>query len=150
HLGNDAVWRIGRRNDPFQISRQRDTLHAFMGRAVSLVLIGILIGSSAAVAQTTLGLISGTVVGSTSGAPKSISRVTYRNLDTHTEGTVRSSPTGFFILPLLSPGMYQVRVEADKYQGQELQDLELSVASFLEVNFRLRPFGDVWEQGQYR
>ena len=111
--------------------------------------MGVLFGGSAAIAQTTLGLISGSVVDSESGAPVS-SRIVYRSLATHTSGTVHSSASGFFILPLLPPGIYQVRVEADKYQGQELADLELAVASFLEINFRLRPLGDVWEQGQFR
>ena len=54
------------------------------------------------------------------------------------------------MLPLLSPGPYQIRVEAEQYQAQEVDDLELPVAGRLELNLRLRPLNDVWEAGQYR
>ncbi len=101
-------------------------------------------------AQTTQGLISGQVVDMEDGNPIPNARVTYLSLATNTTGTALTSPFGFYFLPLLPPGNYRIRVTADRYQAQELQELELSVAAFLDVNFRLRPVADVWEGGQYR
>src|SRR5262249_53039862 len=53
------------------------------------------------------------------------------------------------VLPWLPRGPYRLRGTADQYQARELHEMELPVAAFLEINFRLRPLADVWEQGQY-
>ena len=50
---------------------------------------------------------------------------------------------------MLSPGLYQIRVTAAGYQAQEVQDIELTVAARIDLDFRLRPLNDVWEAGQY-
>ena len=42
-----------------------------------------------------------------------------------------------------------MRVSASGYQGQEVHGLEVQVAGRVEVNFRLRPASEVWEQGRY-
>ncbi len=39
---------------------------------------------------------------------------------------------------------------AAAYQSQEVQELELTVAARIELDFRLRPLSDVWESGEYR
>ena len=46
------------------------------------------------------------------------------------------------------PGFYQIRVTAPAYQSQEVQELELTVAARIELDFRLRPLSDVWESGR--
>ena len=99
-------------------------------------------------AQTTQGLISGQVIDLEDGNPIPNARVTYLSLATNTTGAALTSSFGFYFLPLLPPGNYRIRVTADRYQAQELQELQLSVAAFLDVNFRLRPVADVWEGGQ--
>jgi hypothetical protein len=43
-----------------------------------------------------------------------------------------------------------VRIAADTYQAQEVQELTLAVAGSIEINPRLRPLSDVWESGQTR
>ena len=60
-----------------------------------------------------------------------------------------SDSSGYYLLPLLSPGLYQIRVTAKGFQAQEVQDLELTVAARIDLDFRMRPLNDVWEAGQY-
>ena len=38
----------------------------------------------------------------------------------------------------------------ESYQSQEVQELELTVAARIELDFRLRPLNDVWEAGEYK
>jgi hypothetical protein len=101
-------------------------------------------------AQTTQGLISGRVVDSRTGSPLAGASITYTSTAGPIGGTASSDRTGYFILPLLTPGFYRLRVEAGGYQAQEVQQVELAVAGRLDFNFRLRASSDVWEAGQYR
>jgi len=101
-------------------------------------------------AQTTQGLISGTVVNSVSGQPVGGAKITYTSETLASTGTLMSDSAGFYFLPLLSPGMYTIRAEVKDYQTQELQQLELRVAGRIQIEFKLRPLSDVWESGQYR
>jgi len=57
---------------------------------------------------------------------------------------------GNYFLPLLTPGFYRVRVTAEQYQSNEAAEVEVSVASRIDLDFKLRPIADVWEAGQYR
>jgi hypothetical protein len=106
--------------------------------------------SGICVAQTTQGLITGQVVDSITGKPVAGAQLLCSNLvnDSSRDSTVADS--GIYYLPFLSPGPYRIRIEAAAYQAQEVYDLELPVAGRLEVNFRLRPLNDVWQQGEYR
>ncbi len=100
--------------------------------------------------QTTQGLITGRAVDSQTGAPVAAAEVTYFSATTNAGGSTRTASSGYYVFPLLAPGAYRVRITADRYQAQEVQQLDLPVASTLDVNFRLRPLSDVWEAGQYR
>ena len=117
---------------------------------VVLAAAGALAGSGLLLAQTTQGLISGTVVNSVSGQPVAGAKITYTSETLAATGTLKSDPAGYYFLPLLSPGAYTVRAEADGYQSQELQQLDLRVAGRIQIDFKLRPLTDVWEAGQYR
>ncbi len=66
-------------------------------------------------AQTTQGLISGRVSDSDGNAIADAT-VTADSLETSTHVTGKSNPDGFFVLPLLPPGRYRVRVDAPGYQ----------------------------------
>jgi outer membrane receptor protein involved in Fe transport len=120
-------------------------LHTFERVALILLLLGAI-----ARGQTTQGIISGRLVDSRTGQPIAGASIEYRAQLTDTGGVASSDPGGFYNLPLLSPGLYSIRAQANGYQAQELQELELPVAARLEVDFRLRPLSDVWESGQYR
>ena len=101
-------------------------------------------------AQTTQGLIAGRIVASNTGRPVANAEISFFSAATHTTGTARSGRSGYYVLPLLPPGQYRIRVTADRYQAQELHELDLPVAARLDLNFRLRLLTDVWETGQYR
>src|SRR5579883_1480423 len=103
----------------------------------------------AAWGQTTQGLISGQLVNSVTGRPISRATVLYSSSLSNLAGASASDETGYYYLPLLSPGFYQIRVNVPGYQSQEIQQLELTVAARVELDFRLRPLSDVWEAGQY-
>ncbi|MBI3665843.1 MAG: TonB-dependent receptor [Acidobacteria bacterium] len=101
-------------------------------------------------AQTTQGLIAGRVVDSQTGGPIAGAQVNYWNAATSETGATRTGGPGYYVLPMLSPGSYRIRVTDQRYQAQEVQELELPVAGRIDLNFHLRPLSDVWEAGQYR
>lgn len=100
-------------------------------------------------AQTTQGLISGRLINSATGKPIAGAHIEYLSALSNLGGGSESDVAGYYYLPLLSPGFYQVRVTADGYQSQEIQELELTVAARIDLDFRLRPLNDVWETGQF-
>src|SRR5258708_17188049 len=100
--------------------------------------------------QTTQALISGRILDVQTGNPISDAEISCEGISITPLGAVRSDSSGYFILPLLSPGQYKLRAGAAKYQPQEVYELELAVASRIDFTFRLRPLSDVWEQGRYR
>jgi hypothetical protein len=97
--------------------------------------------------QTTQGLISGRLVDSITGNPIGRAAIEYSS---SSSGTALSGADGYYYLPLLSPGLYRVRVTAAGFQSQELEELELPVAGRIELDFKLRPLSDVWEAGEYQ
>ncbi len=114
--------------------------------------LGILlcVHSSIGLCQTTQAVIAGRIINSLTGNPVAGAQISTFPSDGEPERMASSSPDGYFVIPLLSPGMYRVRVEAANYQDQELFELELPVSSRMELNFLLRPINDVWELGRYR
>jgi Carboxypeptidase regulatory-like domain/TonB-dependent Receptor Plug Domain/TonB dependent receptor len=114
------------------------------------VLLGLFLLSTAVSAQTTQGLISGRLLNSVTGTPIQSARIVFASSLTTLAGGAASDSSGYYLLPLLSPGLYQIRVSAEGFQAQEVQDLELTVAARIDLDFRLRPLNDVWEAGQYK
>ncbi len=101
------------------------------------------------VSQTTQGLISGRLLNSLTGRPIQKATVTYSSSISNLTGATTSDKSGYYYLPLLSPGFYRIRIMAPDYQSQEVQELKLTVAARIDLDFRLRPLNDVWESGQY-
>ncbi|HVW09008.1 MAG TPA: carboxypeptidase regulatory-like domain-containing protein, partial [Bryobacteraceae bacterium] len=101
-------------------------------------------------AQTTQGLIAGRILNSVTGRPVANATITWSSSTLAASGIQKSDAFGYYFLPLLSAGTYNVKAEADTYQPQELQELELPVAGIINLEFRIRPLNDVWEAGQYR
>ncbi len=118
-------------------------------RITSLIVFGLLAASTMP-AQTTQGMISGRVTDAYTGAPVPEAAIWFVNTVTGAEGLSRAGTSGFYILPLLSPGNYRVRSTANGYQAQETHNVEVAVAGRIDLSFRLRPLTDVWEAGQYR
>ncbi len=61
-------------------------------------------------------------------------------------GVAATDRQGRFILPLLSPGAYRIRATKAGYQSQEVNELQLFVASALTLDFPLRPLSNVWDR----
>ena len=122
-------------------------LHLTVTKFAMVTLGGLLAFSLAA--QTTQGVIAGRLVNSTSGRPIAGAAIEYSSTENPMSGRSSADASGYYSLPLLSPGTYRVRVTADGFQSQEVQQLALPVASRIELNFRLRPLSDVWEAGEY-
>src|SRR5882762_9248046 len=100
-------------------------------------------------AQTTQGEIMGRVLDSVEGTPLT-ARIECTQLATLSQRVSTSSASGYYDAPLLPPGKYRVRVEADGYQSQEIYELELPVAGRLELDFLLQPLRELWGAGAYR
>src|SRR5437016_1192534 len=119
--------------------------------AVLLYACGLALASSLPChSQSTQGLITGRITDSRSGRPIPSASIVWTHTATGTSGTSGSNSAGYYYLPQLSPGHYRIRVTADAYQAQDLYELDLLVAARLELDFRLRPLNDVWEQMEYR
>jgi hypothetical protein len=108
----------------------------------------VLLFTVPAVAQTTQGVISGRLMNSVTGRPVAAANVAYASDTSTSTGSANTDADGYYALPLLSPGLYRVRATAVGFQAQEVQELELAVASRIDLSFRLRPLSDVWESGQ--
>jgi len=107
-------------------------------------------------AQTTQGLIAGTVLMGDTKQPVANAVVEYFRRENEAvveNGSARTNARGAYAFSFLPPGTYQVRVcvgaceTISEYQPQEIYGLELLVAARLEVNFALRKLTDVWKAG---
>ncbi len=111
-------------------------------------------------AQTAQGFIAGRVFDANTQAAVADAYVQYFHRDRGVvieSGAVRTDQSGAYAIAFLAPGTYQLRVstgatpdavpQAGDYQPQEIYELQLFVASRLEVNFALRPLSDTWKAG---
>lgn len=119
------------------------------GKTIPLALV-ILAAAGSLAAQTTNGVVRGSVRDSITGDPLASAIFRCENIATNTVVTASSGPQGTFGLALLPPGRYRIRATAKNYQDAEIENLELPVAGFLEIDLLMRPLSDVWERGQYR
>jgi hypothetical protein len=99
-------------------------------------------------AQTTQGLISGRVTDAEDRRGIA-AHVRCESSATHAVSEVFTDSRGFFVLPLLPPAVYRLRIEATGYQPAERYELELPVGGFLQQNFALRRPGEVPRDTQY-
>ena len=119
-------------------------------RKVPSFVVPLLLSAVEGYPQTTQGLITGRAIDSISGAAVADARVSWSQVAQPLGGAAIADGAGNFNIPLLSPGRYHLRVEAQGYQGQELYGVDLPVTGRLDFEFRLRPLSDVWETGQFR
>jgi hypothetical protein len=111
---------------------------------VDVCLLLLLPVCSALQAQTTQGLISGVVRDRRTNAFLPGAKVTYSSASTGQTGSALAADGGQYVLPLLSPGTYQVTVERHGFQPQTIYNLELAVSARLDLDFDLRPDWDLW------
>ena len=119
-------------------------------RLLSHVLLLFFVLIEAVSAQTTQSLITGRVVDSQSGEAISGAQITVEARETNTRLSARSEAGGYYLIAPLPPGVYRMRVTADRFQPQEVHGLGLRVASRIELPFKLRRLDDLWEKGRYR
>jgi len=125
------------------------SMFLLMVKPATRFVLAILLGAVLPVlAQTTQGVISGRLVNSVTGRPIAAANIAFASGTSTSAGNAISDANGYYALPLLSPGTYRVRATALNFQAQEVQELELAVASRIDLSFRLRPLSDVWESGQ--
>ena len=101
--------------------------------------------------QTTQALVIGRIEDAITGEPLKDAKVHYVHLATRVARDAFAGPSGIYVLPLLSPGIYRIRVEnGEEYQPREAAAVEIPVSGLIELDFQLRPVADLWEAGQYR
>jgi hypothetical protein len=96
--------------------------------------------SAAGLAQTSQGKISGSVRDQTNAFVAG-AKVTAKNDRTGEERTTASNDQGFFLLDLLKPSTYTIKVEKAGFGPTEYTQLPLAVGQELAVDFELRPAG---------
>jgi hypothetical protein len=100
--------------------------------------------------QTTQGVLSGRVVESILGTAIPGARILLESSEGNDPRTTNADAAGQFTLPLLSPGRYRLRIEAERFQAQQVDELLLPVAGTLDLTVRLRKLSDVLGQSEQR
>jgi Carboxypeptidase regulatory-like domain/TonB-dependent Receptor Plug Domain len=101
-------------------------------------------------AQTTEGVIFGTITDQMTGRPLS-ANVVCENAQSQLQRITKTSAGGEYALTLLPPGTYRLTVDAGPgYRPAQVYNLQLSVAGFLQQNFSMRLLTDLWQSSQPR
>jgi len=90
--------------------------------------------------QEITGSIGGTILDS-QGAAVTKAEVTATNPSTGFTRTTTSNETGAYVLPLLPPGTYELKVHAASFSTVEQKGITLQVGQSLTVNETLKPGG---------
>lgn len=110
---------------------------------VTLGFLFLLLAVSAS-AQTATGTISGTITDQT-GAVVPGAKVVARNVATNLERTVTADEDGFYRIPFLSVGTYEVTVEAQGFRREILQGIELQIDQVARIDVSLT-IGDLTQE----
>jgi hypothetical protein len=94
-------------------------------------------------------MISGHVFDRLTGRRIAGAEIRFLHLETGAETSTESNSAGFYAQPRLSPGTYSVDVRKKGYQSLETTELTLFVAGRLDLDFPLRPAGDVYSERSY-
>lgn len=108
-------------------------------RVALAVMLSFCAAASAAVAQTALGTLRGTVVDGQGGALPGAT-ITVRETQTNTVQTTVTGNEGQYFLPNLRPGSYEVTSDLSGFEPVE-QSLQLRVGQVLTVNFTMELAG---------
>jgi Carboxypeptidase regulatory-like domain/TonB dependent receptor/TonB-dependent Receptor Plug Domain len=120
--------------DSFEETKMKLNMTKKLAKALlSLAMLGMIMMSSAMLAQsTTQGGISGTVFDAT-GAVIGNATVTIRNNSTNSEQLVTSDSSGNFKAPLVEPGTYTVLVAASGFEGYQATSVVVQVGQVTTV-----------------
>lgn len=109
----------------------------------------VVLGAIPAGAQSTQGVLLGQISDSITSLAVKSARIECVNAETGLTFTAAVGQFGFYAVTALSPGTYSVTITANDYQAQQARQVEIAVASRVELNFRLRPLSDLWEAGRF-
>ena len=101
-----------------------------------ILLLILFCGAVATAPAQTFGTITGEVTDATAAVVPGAT-VTIRNLDTNATRTVVTNADGLYSVPLLPPGIYDVRVEKEGFRGAARSAIELQVQQTARVDFTL-------------
>jgi hypothetical protein len=106
------------------------------GLSLTITLIALLLATPWLHAQTVSGTVTGTVT-DPSGASVTGVAVTVKSIDTSLVRNGATNETGYFSVPALPPGAYEVNVSSEGFQSAT-SSIKLSVGQVLNVNFQLK------------
>ena len=115
-------------------------MNRVLARLLLLALVGILALPALSNAQTTRGAVSGTVRDAT-GAVVPGASVTVTHMDTNISRSTVTDAQGFYRIPALEPGRYQVKAELSGFTPVEYKDVRLVAAGEVTINPELKVAG---------
>ena len=115
-------------------------MNRVLARLVGFAAAGLLAFPLGAAAQMTRGAISGTVRDA-QGAVVPGATVTVTNVATNSTRSTVSDAQGFYRVPALEPGTYNVKTDLSGFQSVENKDLRLVAASEITLNVDMKVAG---------
>ncbi|HET7184755.1 MAG TPA: TonB-dependent receptor [Terriglobales bacterium] len=109
-----------------------------MKRALVLSLLLLALAAVPASAQQTTGQINGIVTDAT-GAVLVHAQVTARNPETGLQRSATSGTSGDYVIDLLPPGNYEVRVQAPGFTTSVQKGVPLLIGKAVSLDFKLKP-----------
>ncbi len=118
-------------------------MNRVLARLLLLALVGILAFPALSGAQITRTAISGTVRDAT-GALVPGATITVKNMDTNIARTAVSDAQGFYRVPALEPGRYEIKAELSGFQTVEYKDIRLvsSIEGTLNPELKVAGVGE--------
>jgi hypothetical protein len=113
-------------------------------RAISRLLVLSFLLTTAFISLVSAQTFRGTLLGTVSDATGAVipgASISVKNVDTGVERTTASNSDGAFTVPELPIGKYTVTVTKDAFTAYQAQDLEVTVASQLNLNVVLQTGG---------
>lgn len=104
-----------------------------------LFLVAVLVGvlGQYSLSQTTDGIMTGTITDS-SGAHVQGAAVNVTNKNTNLVRTSTTNDVGFYVIPQLSPGVYEIAVIKQGFAKEDQKDVQLVVNQSVTVDFVLK------------
>src|SRR5262245_39095592 len=107
-------------------------MYATIFRSVSRACLFVILASLPSLAQQ--GTVQGVVIDA-SGAAVPATKITVRNVSTQVAQTVETNKEGFYSIPFLVPGPYEVTANATGFSLQTRTGLQLNVNMTARVDF---------------
>src|SRR4051812_9336629 len=107
-------------------------------RRIVLAYLFVLLLTATCLAQVTTGQINGTVTDQ-SGAVLVDAKVTATNTATSLNRSSVTNDTGFYVIPQLPPGPYEIKIEHSGFSAATQKNIQLGVGQQATLDFHLKP-----------